>query len=115
NLYPMFSDQTISPTFIDDIFWAIELLITKKHKGIFHLGSSALTTPFEFAKELVRTFEEDADKIKKGSLAAFLDIVGNAPRPLKGGMIVEKITKLGFEPTDYKTGIKNLFSQVRSH
>lgn len=115
NLYPMFSDQTISPTFIDDIFEAINLLISEKHRGIFHLGSPTLTTPFEFAKELVRTFKENPDKIKKGSLAAFLDTVGNTPRPLKGGMIVEKITKLGFEPTDYKTGIKKLFSQMENH
>lgn len=115
DLYSMFSDQTISPTFIDDVFEAIELLISEKHKGIFHLGSPAITSPFEFAKELVRTFEEDPHKIKEGSLASFLKTAGNTPRPLKGGMIVEKITKLGFKPTDYKTGIKNLFSQARSH
>lgn len=115
NLYPMFSDQTISPTFIDDIFWAIELLISKRHKGIFHLGSPAITSPFEFARELASTFKEDPHKIKEGSLAAFLDVVGNTPRPLKGGMIVEKLTKLGFGPTDYKTGIKKLFNQIENH
>lgn len=115
NLHPMFSDQTISPTFVDDVFEAINLLISKKHKGIFHLGSPALTTPFEFAKELVSTFKEDPHKIKKGSLASFSKTTGSTPRPLKGGMIVEKITKLGFRPTDYKTGIKKLFNQMENH
>lgn len=115
NLYPMFSDQTISPTYIDDVFPAIHLLVSEKHKGIFHLGSPLLTTPLEFAKELIRTFGESPDIIKEGSLASLLETEGNTPRPLKGGMKVKKITELGFRPTDFKTGIKELFNNIENH
>ncbi len=115
NLYPMFSDQTITPTFADDVFSAIEILISKRQKGIFHLGSPINTTPFDFARELINTSKGNPDKIEEGSLAELLKKPGSIPRPLKGGMKVEKMTNLGFKPTDYKLGIKELFAQMQDH
>ena len=109
-LYPMFSDQIITPTFIDDISTAAPLIIKNRGGGIIHLASPKITTQYEFAKELLSVFNDDPDKVKKGSLVSFLN-EGNTPRPQKGGLKTEKIEKLGFTPTDWKTGIKKIFDQ----
>src|SRR3990167_2910900 len=39
NLYPMFYDQIITPTFVDDVAPAISLLLKKRASGIFHIAS----------------------------------------------------------------------------
>lgn len=114
-LHPMFNDQKITPTFTDDIFPAIKLLIEKKQSGIFHVASPQITTPYEFAIEVIKASGKDTQNIKEGSLEEFLKRENSTPRPLNGGMIVEKITKLGFCPTNYKTGIRELFNQMESH
>lgn len=110
-LYPMFADQTITPTFIDDLAPAVKLLITKGQRGVFHLASPKLTTQYEFAKTLIATFGGNLDDVKKGSLRQFLLEGSRTPRPLAGGLKTDKITKLGFTPTTWKEGITKIFSQ----
>lgn len=114
-LHPMFTDQKFTPTFTDDIYPAIKLLIEKKQYGIFHVASPIITTPFEFAKEVIITSGNNPKNLEEGSLNFFLKKENSTPRPLNGGMKVEKIKKLGFRPTDFKTGIKELFNQMESH
>lgn len=113
SLYPMFFDQNITPTFIDDISPALELLIKKKQKGIFHIASPASTTPYDFAKYLLEVFKKDSDGLKKGSIIQFLKKNSATPRPIKGGLTVTKIKNLGFSPTDWQKGIRNIYEDSR--
>ena len=106
NLYPMFYDQTITPTFIDDIAPAVSFLINKKESGIYHLASPRATNQFEFAKKVLEIFKKDANKVKKASIADFLKNSSSTPRPIKGGLKVEKLKKLGFVPTDWEKGLE---------
>lgn len=110
-LYPMFSDQILTPTFIDDLFPLVVLLLSKKHKGIFHLASPDSTTPYEFAKYLIATFGGRAQDVKKGSLSEFLSRPHQTPRPIKGGLKVAQIKKLGFVPTAWQQGIRAIYAQ----
>lgn len=112
-LYPMFADQTITPTLIDDLTPAVKLLITTDQKGIFHLASPTLTTQYEFAKILIAKFGGNPADVKKGSLAKFLKEPGRTPRPLNGGLKVDKIVKLGFMPTSWQEGIEIIYQQSR--
>ncbi len=105
-LYPMFDDQQITPTFIDDLEPAIDLLVSKNQKGIFHLASPALTTQYRFAKQLIKTFGTRSEGIKKGSVSDFLKKPDATPRPIRGGLKVGKIVAKGFEPTSWEKGIK---------
>jgi len=111
NLYPMFYDQTITPTFVDDIEPAISLLFKKRARGIFHLASPKITNHFEFAKKVLETFGKDAGKLKKGSIIDFLKEPSTTPRPVKGGLTINKIKGLGFSPTDWEKGIEAVFLQ----
>ena len=111
NLYPMFYDQTITPTFIDDVASAISLLFKKGARGIFHLASPRTTNQLEFAKKVLETFGKDAGKLEKGSIVDFLKESSTTPRPVKGGLKINKIKELGFLPTDWEKGIEAVFAQ----
>lgn len=111
DLYPLFSDQQITPTFIDDLAPCIYLLLLKDAVGIFHLGSPAPTSPYEFGRKLIEVFQRNPGVIKEGSLSSLLDKDGVTPRPQKGGMKTDKIESLGFTPTDWSLGLENIFKQ----
>ena len=111
NLYPMFYDQTITPTFVDDVAPAVSLLFKKGASGIFHLASPKITNHFEFAKKVLETFGKDTDKLKRGSIVEFLKNPSVTPRPVKGGLKVKKIKELGFSPADWEKGIETVFLQ----
>lgn len=111
SLYPMFSDQTITPTFIDDLAPAIKLLISKGQSKVFNLSSPEPTTPYEFAKYLIEVFGGDASKLKEGSIVEFLKKPMATPRAVKGALSTKKIEKLGFYPTNWREGIKTIYTQ----
>src|SRR3989344_6988294 len=114
SIYPMFSDQKSTPTFIDDLLPAINLLISKNAKGILNLTSPEVTTPYDFCLELLkkaREVENPSAIIKKGSIIAFQNTHPEiARRPVKGGERVDKIIQLGFTPTSWKDGIQKAFA-----
>ena len=112
-LYPVFADQTITPTFIDDLAGAITLLINKNKSGIFHVVSPLPTTQYEFAKVLVARFGFDSKDVKKGSLRELLKKDNVAPRPIQDILKAEKIASLGFITTNWREGIEIIYKQSR--
>ncbi|MBI2012705.1 sugar nucleotide-binding protein, partial [Candidatus Curtissbacteria bacterium] len=111
NLYPMFTDQLFTPSFIDDLAPATKLLLNKKLSGIFHLASPKTTSQYEFACEVISVFGGDPQHVKKASVVDFLRKRGMTPRPQNGGLVVAKIIKAGFLPTDWKKGTREVFRQ----
>lgn len=111
-LYPMFDDQKITPTYVDDLAPAIELLLEKQETGIWHLASPKVTTPYDFACELLNAFGQDAKNIQRGSILDFMKRGNVTPRPVNGGFIVDKLSNLGFTPTSFESGIKKLYAQT---
>ena len=71
SLYPMFTDQIITPTFIDDLSAAFKTIIDKKPNGIFHAVGSSSLSPYEIAQKIASAFEIKAD-IKSGSFKDFM-------------------------------------------
>lgn len=47
-------DQQITPTYIPDILYAIDVCIEKKLVGIFHFAPKISTTPFDFARAIAK-------------------------------------------------------------
>jgi len=113
SLYSMFTDQILSPTFIDDVAPAVETLLRTNSSGIFHLGSPDQTNPYDFAYELLKVYGKDPSQLKKGSLTEFMKGEGRTPRPVNSAMICDKIEKLGFKPTSWKEGIEKMHFQVK--
>lgn len=111
DLYPLFTDQQITPTFVDDVSRCIDLLLSQKANGTFHLASPIPVSPYEFGCELIKVFGHDWTIVKKGKLQPILNKPGIVPRPLKGGMKTTKIEGLGLTPTNWKQGINKIFNQ----
>ncbi|MBI2596181.1 NAD(P)-dependent oxidoreductase [Candidatus Daviesbacteria bacterium] len=64
-------NQKITPGFIDDIAHALAKIIIGKTKGIFHLGSTDFTTPYDFARQIAQEFNLDKKLIKECSFAEY--------------------------------------------
>lgn len=90
-LYPLFSDQQISVTYVDELCEALTIIIDKKKTGIFHVGSKDTTTPHEIVSYLIKKTRGEGKKIEKGSLDEFLKKAGNPGRYQKyGGLKIDK-------------------------
>lgn len=107
--YPIFTDQKLTPTFIDDLAPAVTTLIDKNTSGIFHVTSPVMTSPYEFCCELLkvaRGVKNPEELVPRGSIVEFQQSHPEfAKRPIRGGERCDKIVKLGFTPTNWKTGI----------
>ena len=110
DLFALFTDQKLTPTLIDDLPPAIQILFDTNTRGVVHLASPQATTPFEFAQNLISAFSLDPKDLKTARLASLLK-KGATPRPLNGGLRVDKIRKLGFIPTNWQNGIQIIHSQ----
>ena len=68
----LFTDQTITPTFIDDIAHGLDIIIQQKPAGIFHLVGSSSHSPYEIAQVVARIFNLDSSLIHPSSLEKYL-------------------------------------------
>lgn len=112
-LYPMFTDQQVSITFIDEACTAINKIIEGKHYGIFHACTSDTASPHELVSYLIEKARGVKDAVKPSSLDEFLKTVDNPVRyPKFGGLKVEKTEKaLGIKFSSWKKVIDTLVSQ----
>lgn len=106
-LYPMFIDQYITPTNIDELCIALDKLIEKignsKYKKVFHVASSNKTTPNEFASVLLG---KDVEK------SSFKPV--GAKKPQYGGLsVVETERQLGIKFKTWQESIKMFNSGVK--
>jgi dTDP-4-dehydrorhamnose reductase len=117
NLYPMFTDQITTPTFIDDIVYGLEKFFQKKPVGIYHLVASSFQSPYELACQIAETFGFDKDKIKKGSLADYKKKQSDCERPWHDflGLSNQKIKEeLGIEMSTLQQGLEKMKTQLDS-
>lgn len=112
-LYPMFSDQQFTPTFIDEAVKVIYLLVEEQKSGIFHATTSPVTTPHEFASYLIEKARGKKKAVKKGSIVEFLKAPGRTPKPVYGGLTNKKTkSKLGIKLFTWREAIDELVKQL---
>jgi len=113
SLHPMFTDQIITPTFIDDICQALRVFINKKPTGIYHLVGSTSLSPHQLAQKIATTFNLKAD-IKPSS---FKDFIKQHPRPRQQYLKIsnQKLKKdFSITMSDIDSALKALKDQVAS-
>lgn len=114
-LYPMFNDQKLTPTFIDEACKVFYLLLEEKKKGIYHVASTDLVSPFEFASYLLDKARGVKEIVKEGSMQEFLKTPGRTTRPRLGGLLNEKTREeLGITLMTSKEAIDELVKQLKS-
>lgn len=102
-LYPLFNDQQVTITFIDEACLALEKIIEGKVYGNFHASTPDLSTPFELVSYLIEKARGVKDAVKSSSLDEFLKSSENSPVRYQkfGGLKVEeteKILRIKFSP-----------------
>lgn len=71
-LTPMFADQYIGLTDVDEFLVVLEKLVEGKLSGIFHVASPDQFSPFEFARYLLAKTREVKEVVKSGSIVEYL-------------------------------------------
>ena len=114
-LYPLFSDQRLTPVFIDDLVSALEKIAILKRPGIYHVVTSDVTTPFDFANYLLEKARGVKGVVEKGSMEKFLNVPGRTPRPRLGGLKSQKTQKiLGMKFKTWKQSVDEFVKQIKS-
>jgi len=114
-LYPLFSDQTQSVVFIDDLVAPLVKIIDEKVTGIFHTVSKDTTTPFEIGSYLLEKYTDKPVEVQKGSVVEFMKVPGRTPRPHLGGLKVEKTEEtLGLKFKTWREMIDEFVAQLKS-
>ncbi|OGD83324.1 hypothetical protein A2572_04630 [Candidatus Collierbacteria bacterium RIFOXYD1_FULL_40_9] len=111
-MHPLFSDQQISITYINELTQALKTIIAGDHHGIFHVSSDT-TNPFDLISKVLSEIGEDPQQLKPSSVVEFLKTQGPAYRyPLYGGLKskqTEEILDLHF--STWQTVVENLVGE----
>ncbi len=106
----MVTDHIITPTFIDDLVNALDVLIETDEQGIFHAVGSQSVTPYDAAIKIAREFDLDESVISKTTRREYF--AGKAPRPFCLKLKNDKIGKLGIEMLTFDQGLKEIKNQI---
>jgi dTDP-4-dehydrorhamnose reductase len=107
-LPPMFWNQQLTPTWVPDVTAAIDELVRQRTPGIVHVASPEVTSPYEFASELLGRIEGRPVSVAPGRLGAPPIRTGRAPRPERGGLRTDRAVQLGLPLTSWRQGIDRL-------
>jgi dTDP-4-dehydrorhamnose reductase len=112
----MFTDQLITPTFIDDIATGVDFLISNNIRGLFHLVGSSHLSPYDLAYQVANVFGFDPNLVKKGSLVNYQKTLPPEARPYQKNLSLtnQKIINLGLKMVDINQGLKILKKQQAS-
>lgn len=103
-------DQIITPTFIDDIADALDVLIKQNATGVFHVVGSEPLSPYDAVHAIAKQWNLDASFIQKITREAFFE--GRAQRPFNLALNNDKIKRLGIKMRTFGEGLLELKRQV---
>jgi len=93
-LYPMFTDQYLTLTFINEVSEVIARLVDSPRPGIYHVSSKNLFTPFELASYLLEKTRGVKNVVHKSLIEDYFRQIKNPARyPQHGGLKTEKTQK----------------------
>lgn len=113
-LYPLFGDQFISISYIDEIVKALDIILKQRLYGCFHVGSRDTTTPFTLVSYLLEKTRGVKNKVKSCRLAEFLETqeMPSYRYPKYGGLKVEETEKnLNMKFSSWKEIVDKLVKQ----
>ncbi len=111
-MYPLFDDQQICISYIDEVADTLSKIIETDSHGVFHCSSDT-TTPYELISYVVDQLGEDASLVKSASINEFLKSQANPNRyPVWGGLrtvITEEALEMHF--STWQTVVEYLIGQ----
>lgn len=111
-LYPMFSDQYLTLTYINEVTKVLQILLEKRQTGIFHTSSSNVFTPFKLVTYLIEKVRGAKNAVQPATIEHFLK--NNPLRyPQHGGLKVKKTEDaLGLKFMTWEEIIDDLAKQL---
>jgi dTDP-4-dehydrorhamnose reductase len=97
-------DHIMTPTYLDDIAMALDVLFTTNQHGIFHVVGSQSLTPHNAAVDIADHFGYDKSLITDDTREVFFQ--GRAPRPFNLSMSNNKIRQLGIQMKTFDEGLE---------
>ncbi len=85
-LYPIFTDQHMNISAVDEICLALNQLLAHRPSGVFHAGSSDITTPYQIMTQLFDLVYGNHDPVKPGT-------VDTTRYPQFGGLLNQETEK----------------------
>lgn len=108
----MVTDHIMTPTFIDDIATAIDVLIKNNAEGIFHVVGSDSFSPYEEAGKIAAIFDIKNSDIEKTTREEFF--AGRSPRPFCLALKNDKIEQLGIRMKTFEEGLLSVKEQLEN-
>lgn len=100
------TDHYMTPTFIDDIAYAIDTVIKKEATGIYHVVGSQSLTPYDAIQLIADRFNYNKKLI--GTITREEFYKGKAPRAFNLSINNDKITQLGVTMRTFEEGLKEV-------
>lgn len=114
-LYPMFVDQTMNVTYVDELAKTLDIILSNKIKGIYHVATSDVTNPFEFADYLILKARGRRNAVIKGYFKEFIQGKDLRRYPQLGGLIsADSEATLGVKFSTWREVIDKLSSSLQT-
>lgn len=104
------TDRIISPTFIDDLTNAFDVLVEKDASGIYHTVGSQIVSVYDAVVLIAKAFNLDTKLIGKTTRKEFL--IGRPPEPFSSALNNDKIRELGVEMHTFEQGLEIIKTQI---
>ncbi len=111
-MYPLFNDQQIAISYIDEVVETLKRIIETDSRGVFHAASDT-TTPYDLICRVIDELGEDSSTIQSASIHDFLKNQKNPNRyPVYGGLKTHKTEeKLDIHFSTWQTVVDLLIGQ----
>ena len=104
-------DHYFTPTFIDDLAQAIDLIIKENFTGKLHATGGEIVSPYEAALKIAECFELNKGLIEKATRAEYFKV--KAPRAYNLSLNNDKIGKLGIKMRPFSQGLIEIKKQLK--
>jgi len=103
-------DHYFTPTFIDDIPFALDTLLKKNETGIYHITGKESVSPYLVAQKIAELFHFDHHLISKTTREKYFE--NKATRGFNLSLNNDKINKLGVRLHSFSDGLMEIKRQL---
>ena len=102
------SDQLRTPTYVQDICRGLEMMISQRVTGDYHLAGKEVLSPYEMAMTTARVLGLNTSLMESVTADTFPEPVRRSKK--SGLMIAKAQAELGYEPVSFAEGVQQTFS-----
>ncbi|RPD51703.1 SDR family oxidoreductase [Paracnuella aquatica] len=104
----LFTDQQRRPTYVEDLVWGLEKIISQGVEGVFHFSGKDTLSPYDMGKRVAEYLSLDADLVLPVTASQFQQ---PARRPPQTIFDLQKVTnEFGYKPTPFAEGLRKTFN-----